>query len=52
MFPTQPAKVMSEFNIFTRQVGDALPFLEQMGYEANDKDDMPRDNDELEISCK
>ena len=24
---------MSEFNIFTPQVGDALPILEQMGYE-------------------
>ena len=24
---------MTEFNTFTRQVGDALPILEQMGYE-------------------
>ena len=24
---------MSEFNIFTPQVGDALPILDQMGYE-------------------
>lgn len=26
-------KQMAEFNSFTRQVGDALPLLEQMGYE-------------------
>ncbi|MGY0571689.1 hypothetical protein ACTGJ9_012065 [Bradyrhizobium sp. RDM12] len=26
-------KLMSEFNSFTQQVGDALPLLEQMGYE-------------------
>jgi hypothetical protein len=24
---------MTEFNLFTQQVGDALPILEQMGYE-------------------
>ncbi|MGW1421662.1 hypothetical protein ACWAT4_16255 [Bradyrhizobium manausense] len=136
-FSDATGKMMSEFNTFTQQVGDALPILEQMGYEvsvfkvtwglppkarlrlksmggtdltkvnaiaakatssgvlvsalissaatakriqstmkmgtayldvdfaipprvnmkflntkANDKDDMPRDNDELEISCK
>ena len=26
-------RVMTEFNTFTQQVGDALPILEQMGYE-------------------
>ncbi|MEZ2145373.1 hypothetical protein AAE026_24245 [Bradyrhizobium sp. DN5] len=26
-------RLMTEFNSFTQQVGDALPFLEQMGYE-------------------
>lgn len=26
-------KLMAEFNSFTQQVGDALPLLEQMGYE-------------------
>jgi hypothetical protein len=25
--------MMAEFNPFTQQVGDALPILEQMGYE-------------------
>lgn len=28
-------KVMTEFNSFTQQVGDALPILEQMGYEVS-----------------
>ena len=32
-FSDATGKVMSEFSIFTQQVGDALPFLEQMGYE-------------------
>jgi hypothetical protein len=32
-FSDATGKVMSEFNIFTQQVGDALPILEQMGYE-------------------
>ncbi|MDA9503969.1 hypothetical protein XI09_04035 [Bradyrhizobium sp. CCBAU 11386] len=26
-------KLMAEFNTFTQQIGDALPLLEQMGYE-------------------
>jgi hypothetical protein len=32
-FSDAPGRVMSEFNTFTQQVGDALPILEQMGYE-------------------
>ena len=32
-FSDATGKVMSEFNAFTQQVGDALPILEQMGYE-------------------
>ena len=32
-FSDATGKVMSEFNTFTQQVGDALPILEQMGYE-------------------
>ncbi|WP_027520552.1 hypothetical protein [Bradyrhizobium sp. Ec3.3] len=28
-------KLMAEFNSFTQQVGDALPLLEQMGYEVS-----------------
>src|ERR1700712_1236850 len=32
-FPDATGRVMSEFSIFTQQVGDALPILEQMGYE-------------------
>lgn len=28
-------KMMTEFNSFTQQVGDALPILEQMGYEVS-----------------
>jgi hypothetical protein len=32
-FSDATGRVMSEFNTFTQQVGDALPFLEQMGYE-------------------
>src|ERR1700686_1827089 len=32
-FSDVTGRVMSEFNIFTQQVGDALPILEQMGYE-------------------
>ena len=32
-FSDATGRVMSEFNIFTQQVGDALPILEQMGYE-------------------
>src|SRR5258706_10895384 len=32
-FSDATGKMMSEFNIFTQQVGDALPILEQMGYE-------------------
>ncbi|UWU80734.1 hypothetical protein N2603_20385 [Bradyrhizobium huanghuaihaiense] len=32
-FSDATGKVMTEFNAFTQQVGDALPILEQMGYE-------------------
>src|ERR1700730_8872875 len=32
-FSDATGRVMSEFNAFTQQVGDALPILEQMGYE-------------------
>ncbi len=32
-FSDATGKVMTEFNTFTQQVGDALPILEQMGYE-------------------
>jgi hypothetical protein len=32
-FSDATSRVMSEFNTFTQQVGDALPILEQMGYE-------------------
>src|SRR6266702_44880 len=32
-FSDATGKVMSEFNAFTQQVGDAPPILEQMGYE-------------------
>ena len=32
-FSDATSRVISEFNIFTQQVGDALPILEQMGYE-------------------
>jgi hypothetical protein len=32
-FSDATGKVMSEFSTFTQQVGDALPILEQMGYE-------------------
>lgn len=32
-FSDATGKVMTEFNAFTQQVGDALPVLEQMGYE-------------------
>jgi hypothetical protein len=32
-FSDATGRVMSEFNTFTQQVGDALPILEQMGYE-------------------
>jgi hypothetical protein len=32
-FSDATGRVMSEFNSFTQQVGDALPVLEQMGYE-------------------
>jgi hypothetical protein len=32
-FSDVTGRVMSEFNTFTQQVGDALPILEQMGYE-------------------
>jgi hypothetical protein len=32
-FSDATGRVMSEFNTFTQQVGDALPVLEQMGYE-------------------
>src|ERR1700709_614500 len=32
-FSDATGRVMSEFNTFTQQVGDALPMLEQMGYE-------------------
>ncbi|MHC2253173.1 hypothetical protein ACVILK_002865 [Bradyrhizobium embrapense] len=32
-FSDTTGKLMTEFNAFTQQVGDALPILEQMGYE-------------------
>ncbi len=32
-FSDATGKIMTEFNAFTQQVGDALPILEQMGYE-------------------
>jgi hypothetical protein len=32
-FSDATGKMMAEFNTFTQQVGDALPVLEQMGYE-------------------
>ncbi len=32
-FSDATGRVMAEFNTFTQQVGDALPILEQMGYE-------------------
>jgi hypothetical protein len=32
-FSDSTGKLMTEFNAFTQQVGDALPILEQMGYE-------------------
>jgi hypothetical protein len=32
-FSDVTGRVMTEFNTFTQQVGDALPILEQMGYE-------------------
>jgi hypothetical protein len=32
-FSDATSRVMTEFNTFTNQVGDALPILEQMGYE-------------------
>ena len=32
-FSDATSRVMTEFNAFTQQVGDALPVLEQMGYE-------------------
>src|SRR5258705_7437453 len=32
-FSDASGRLMTEFNIFTQQVGDALPILEQMGYE-------------------
>jgi hypothetical protein len=32
-FSDATSRVMTEFNTFTQQVGDALPILEQMGYE-------------------
>jgi hypothetical protein len=32
-FSDATGRMMSEFNTFTQQVGDALPILEQMGYE-------------------
>ena len=32
-FSDATGKLMTEFNTFTQQVGDALPILEQMGYE-------------------
>lgn len=34
-FSDATGKMMSEFNTFTQQVGDALPILEQMGYEVS-----------------
>src|ERR1700686_3904145 len=32
-FSDATGRMMTEFNTFTQQVGDALPVLEQMGYE-------------------
>jgi hypothetical protein len=32
-FSNATGRLMTEFNIFTQQVGDALPILEQVGYE-------------------
>jgi hypothetical protein len=32
-FSDATGRLMMEFNTFTQQVGDALPVLEQMGYE-------------------
>ena len=32
-FSDATSRLMTEFNIFTQDVGDALPILEQMGYE-------------------
>src|SRR5882762_3815741 len=32
-FSDATGRLMTEFNTFTQQVGDALPILEQMGYE-------------------
>jgi hypothetical protein len=32
-FSDATGRVMTEFNTFTQQVGDALPILEEMGYE-------------------
>lgn len=32
-FSNATGRLMTEFNTFTQQVGDALPVLEQMGYE-------------------
>lgn len=32
-FSDATGRIMTEFNTFTQQVGDALPILEQMGYE-------------------
>src|SRR5580693_8615399 len=32
-FTDATGRLMTEFNTFTQQVGDALPILEQMGYE-------------------
>jgi hypothetical protein len=32
-FSDATGRIMAEFNTFTQQVGDALPVLEQMGYE-------------------
>jgi hypothetical protein len=32
-FSDATGRIMTEFNMFTQQVGDALPILEQMGYE-------------------
>lgn len=34
-FSDASGRVMTEFNSFTNQVGDALPLLEQMGYEVS-----------------
>src|SRR3984893_16179121 len=32
-FSDATGRLMTEFNTFTQQIGDALPILEQMGYE-------------------